>query len=86
MCGFDTEYLPAPTLWEAMASDGLPRWKRLLCYLLGGVGALMLILGMFFFCWIYFLVDATGMLWSAAATLLGLLLLSVTHKLYPRAF
>ena len=46
----------------------------------------MLIVGMFAFAWIYFLIDATGMIWNAATALLGVLQLWVTHKLYPRAF
>ncbi len=69
-----------------MASDGVPHWKRLLCYLFFGLGASMLIVGMFAFAWIYFLIDATGMIWNAATALLGVLQLWVTHKLYPRAF
>lgn len=84
-CKFDTEY-HSPTLWVTMANEGVPAWKRLVCYAFGGLGALLFIVGSALFMKVYFLTNLTGMAWSAAATAVGALLLWTTYKLYPRGF
>ena len=67
-----------------MASEGVPFWKRLVCYIFGGLGALLFVAGSALFMKVYLLTNATGMAWSAAATVVGALLLWITYKLYPR--
>jgi hypothetical protein len=67
-----------------MASEGVPAWTRLVCYVFGGLGALLFIVGSALFMKVYFLTNLMGMAWSAVATAAGVLLLWITYKLYPR--
>lgn len=81
-CRFNTAYR-SPTLWMTMETEGVPFWKRVVCYVFGGLGALLFVAGSALFMKVYFLTNLNGMVWSASATVVGVLLLWITYKLYP---
>ena len=82
-CQHDVTYR-APSLWDNMQRDELPRWKRIAVYVVLIVGLPTFVIGLALLLRVYFLTSLEGMAWGAAAALLGAGLTGVAVKLYPR--
>ena len=67
-----------------MQRDELPRGKRIAVYTLLIVGVPTFVVGLALLLRVYFLTSLGGMVWGAAAAMLGAGLTGVAVKLYPR--
>ncbi len=73
----------SPSFWQQMKDRGVPAWRRVLVIFCYVTGIPLLIAGAGLFIRVYFPFNVTGMLWSAAAALLGGMLTGLGHAADP---